>query len=218
MHPFQWIPPSMRKTLILPLGLCAGLLGLWMLVMNLRLHTSAAPDGMFDLELSRTAERFDAIVASWWEAPAFPDRSSTPADAVRGVSSEKLDTAQQMQIGGFILALAYSLTISMGCAWLAPWSRFPALVMTAAWTAMVAGLADALENFLILHLFHDRTATELLTNLYVFSSVKSVLLAFSMGVLAWMLQATGRRFLAWSTWVALLALLVQFLGALHRSQ
>lgn len=201
---------------MLGLALGSALMGLWLLLWNLSLINAAAPSGLYDLELAGSAERARVILDSWRENPDFRDFSTRPADAIQAHSSQKLRRVETMLVGGLLFIPFWTLTLACACAWLADAAPRPALGIVAAWSALLAGLADAVENTFLLRALQDLASLEAAARAFPAAIVKFGLLVFVFTWLIWALRATGRSTLALAAAVSAILLMAPIALSIFR--
>lgn len=217
VHPFQLIPLRYRRTALITLLLGTAVLGAAMAVLNLSLTSTSAPSGMWDLEMARTPERAQAIIASWSPPATFAPAATSPAQAVQATSSQAPLHAHLLLLCGFPFVLCYAPAMSMALAWFAERDAGGGLALAAAWTALLAGLGDAAENALLLALLQPPMRHALVFPIYVAAITKFALLLFSVGCLYAELKGSGRRALSVVAAAVCLLILTQFGAALYRS-
>lgn len=202
---------------MITLLLAVAVLGPGMLLLNGSLSSPEAPSGMWDLELARTPARAQAIVDSWTRPASFAASGTSPNQAVQAASALELLHAHLLLLCGFPFCLCYASAISMALAWLAELQAKRTLVVAAAWTSMLAGLADATENALLLALLQPPLRAALVVPIYAVSIAKFTLLLFSLFCLHTQLMASERKILSNVALMVLMAIAMWFADAFVRS-
>jgi hypothetical protein len=200
--------------LVLATGSAA--VGLWLYWWNHSLVNPIAPSGLYDLELAGSAERARVILDSWRESPNFRDFSTRPADAIQPHSSQKLQRVETMLMGGLLFIPLWTLTLACACAWLADAAPRPGLGTVAAWSALLAGLADAIENTLLLRALQELASLEAAARAFPAAIVKFALLGYVFAWLIWALRSTGRPRLALAAAISAIVLMAPIALSIFR--
>ena len=143
-HPFEKIPPSLRKRTFWLLFIFTLLLMFIFTVTGAPLNTASAPYGVVSYELAGSTARAQAILASW---------------------DQKAQLIAAFGLGlDYLFMLAYSTTIGLGCIWAGevlqghkwPLAR---LGVALAWLLGLAASLDAVENMALMILILGNLAS-----------------------------------------------------------
>ena len=135
--PYRFLSDRARVRSIIYVGLLTLALALFISHVGTTLKTAAAPWGIISLELSRTWDGAQQVLASWDEAA-------------------RVDAALVVGMDCLFL-FCYAVFLSLMCAQLAgqlyAWHRLPAFIgVILSWAMLLAGVADAVENVALIQM------------------------------------------------------------------
>jgi len=136
-HPFQWIQPEYRTKVLWVSGLFTVLMFMVMNITGASLVTSEAPQGIISFELAHTLQQALAIMDGWGP-------------------TQKMAAAYNLGID-YLFMLVYAFFLSFFCFTraeaLSPlkplWAKLGWLL---GWLLLLAGLLDAMENYMLYRL------------------------------------------------------------------
>lgn len=136
-HPFQWIQPEYRTKVLWVSGLFTILMFMVMNSTGVVLVTKAAPQGIISFELAHSLQQALAIMNSWG-----------PMQKMAAAYSLGIDYLFMLIYAFFLSFFSFTRAAAFGS--LKPlWAKLGWLL---GWLFLVAGLLDALENYMLYRL------------------------------------------------------------------
>jgi hypothetical protein len=151
-HPLAFVPPAKRKPLFFTF--LAGTLVLFAVfrVLDAPLRTSAAPNGIVSFEMAGTPFQAQAMLESWQEAAFLA--SDVTGQPVLGMISRVYSFAAFGLGLDYLFMPVYATALALGILLAAGRHKgwFFTLGAWLGWTAYVAALFDAVENYALVRM------------------------------------------------------------------
>ncbi len=188
-HPFQAVPVAWRPALLrtaIYLALAASVAMLWM---GWPLHNAAAPFGIASLELAPDSATATSIIDAWRQQHAGIRMDDNIALQVQNVPRGLDERAATLTLLGYPYAVLYCLALSMICVWMGS----PRAGAALGWLIWAGGLADALENTLVLRTLYGDSGGSLVRTTHWVAWCKFAIIALCLAYATWALWRRWRR-------------------------
>jgi hypothetical protein len=171
----------------------ASILGLILSTADIRLRTSAAPQGMVSLQLAHNQPHAAAVIQSWKDKHPPPARIDTVEGIVQPIPDGVDKLAGDLLLLDFVFILFYALALSMFAVWMPADAPSAAIGSLLGYLVWAGALSDALENTFLVRMLNGDITADNVSALHFASGVKFLLFLTALGFCAWLLWRRGRR-------------------------